>query len=58
VNTYSARLLLQLKDQTDGKFPVKPELGIALIGVANTLTAIVSIFTLNKFGRKTLMFCG
>ena len=33
-------------------------LGTFLIGIANLISSLLSIFTLNKFGRKTLLLTG
>lgn len=56
--TYSTRLLLNLQSATEGQFPVSPTLGTCLIGVSLFVTSLIPIFTLERFGRKSLMLFG
>lgn len=58
INAYATRLLLKLQAETNGSFPVKPLWGTYLLGFANFFWAFVALFTLNRFGRKTLLLFG
>lgn len=55
---YSTRLLLDLQKQTESKFPVSPILGTCLIGVIMFVAGIIPLWSLERFGRKSLMLFG
>ena len=49
---------MKLQAETNGTFEVKPLWGTYLLGFANFFWAFVALFTLNRFGRKTLLLFG
>lgn len=58
VNIYANRLLENLKEVSDGQFPITPAVGTYIIGFANFGGAFLAIFPVMFFGRKTLLLAG
>ena len=52
------RLLVKLKDQTDGKFPISPLAGSYMIGVASCVFALLGVLVIKYLGRKTIFAVG
>ena len=58
VNTFATSILRILRDETNGQFPVSPRNGAFIIGITNLVFAILSVLTINKFGRRTILLYG
>lgn len=58
IMVYSTRLLENLNKANNGEFPVSPILGTCLIGITLFVTSLISMFTLDRYGRKTLFMAG
>ena len=52
------RLLIRLRDQTDGKFPISPLAGSYMIGVASCVFALLGVLVIKYLGRKTIFAVG
>ena len=57
-SVYATRILMNIRDETDGAFPISPFVGAYIIGIANALAAFASQFPVYFLGRKTLFFFG
>ena len=58
VNIFATSLLRTLNVETNGQFPVTPRTGAYIIGLTNLVFAILSVFPINRFGRRPILFYG
>jgi hypothetical protein len=58
VNIFATSLLKTLNVETGGQFPVSPRTGAYIIGLTNLVFATLSVFPINRFGRRTILFYG
>ena len=55
---YANRLLENMNEQTDGKFPISPLAGTYVLGIVNALFALVAIIPISYLGRKPILVTG
>jgi len=58
INMYAPQLLEDMQEKSGGTFPISPLVGSYLVGLANGVAAILSMFTGGFFGRKTIFLTG
>ena len=58
VNVYITQLLILLKEQTNGEFPISPGLGAFITAIANLIGVLVSFIPMRLMGRKSIFVMG
>ena len=58
VNVFITQLLIILKEDTDGAFPVSPGLGAFLVAVVNMIGTILALIPVRLLGRKAIFMIG
>lgn len=58
INMYANRLLLNMKQQTDGEFPISPLTGTFILGIVNAVSGLLAIIPISYIGRKPVLVTG
>jgi hypothetical protein len=58
VTVYATRLLILIKEQTNGEFPISPLAGTIVIGIACAVFAILGAFVVKMIGRRKILIIG
>ena len=58
VNVFITQLLIMLKEQTEGQFPVSPGLGAFSVAVVNMIGTIFALVPVRLLGRKSIFMMG
>ena len=58
VTVYATRLLILIKEQTNGEFPISPLAGTIIIGIACAVFAILGAFVVKMIGRRKILIIG